>query len=310
MRKSLTKKEFISRSSKIHNNFYNYSPTIYKNQNTKVKIICPLHGIFEQRPDHHLAGRKCKLCSCKSKKNLDNKQLAFKNFILRAKNKWNNKYDYSQVIYETARKKVEIICPKHGVFEQSPDSHLKHDCLKCSIENNIMHQQHTTEDFIKKARGIHGDKFDYSKTYYKGNRSKVEIICKIHGPFWQAPYNHLQNKGCLACKNKSKGEEKIKKLLESKNINFKQQKTFKGCKYKKTLRFDFYISEKNICIEYNGKQHYKSIDYFGGKSALIKQQKRDKIKAEYCRENNIQLLIIKYNENIERVLNKVLFKFF
>jgi hypothetical protein len=206
--KKLTKKEFISRSNEIHNKFYDYPLIEYKNQNTKVIIICPEHGEFEQRPDHHLAGRGCKFCAQSNKKNDDTRKQHASNFIKRATKKWNGKYDYSKIDYTTARNKIIIICPEHGELLQSPDTHLKHECLKCSIKNHPNHQKRTTEEFIIKAKNIHGDRYDYSKVDYKGNRDKVEIICKEHGSWWQTPYNHLQNRGCRCCTNRSKGEIK------------------------------------------------------------------------------------------------------
>jgi hypothetical protein len=60
-------------------------------------------------------------------------------------------------------------------------------------------ERKTTEQFIKKAKEVHGDKYDYSKVEYVNNETKVCIICPKHGEFWQKPSNHLQGKGCLDC---------------------------------------------------------------------------------------------------------------
>lgn len=308
--KKLTQNEFILRSKEIHNNFYDYSLTNYNGVNSTLKIICPIHGIFEQRADHHLEGKKCKKCSCKSSANKKRFENAFESFIKRATKKWNGKYDYSKVIYESAKKKVQIICPNHGEFLQSPDTHLKHECLKCSTENTANKQRHDTIKFIEKAKKVHGEIYDYSKVDYKGNRIKVEIICKEHGSFFQTPYNHLQNKGCLHCKNKSKGEEKIQKFLSENEFTFKRQKTFHDCinpETKKRLRFDFYLIKENICIEYDGHQHFNPIEFWGGESALNYNIKKDNIKNEYCKNHNIRLVRINYRENVVEVLNRELF---
>jgi very-short-patch-repair endonuclease len=251
----------------------------------------------------------CKKCSCKSTANKKRFKDSFELFFKKASEKWNFKYDYSKVIYENARKKVIIICPTHGEFLQSPDAHLKHECLKCSIENNANIQRHDTNKFIEKAMKIHGKTYDYSKVNYKGNKIKVEIICKKHGSFWQAPYNHLQNKGCLFCKNKSKGEEIIKNFLQENNIIFKRQKTFKDCinpETKKRLRFDFYLPKLTVCIEYDGQQHFHPIEFWGGEKALNENIKKDKIKNEYCKNNNIRLIRTNYEENIINILKKEL----
>lgn len=308
--KKITQKEFIERAKEVHKNFYDYSLSVFKNVNSKIKIICPIHGEFEQRADHHLEGHKCKKCSCKSEKNIKKIENSFNIFLKKATDKWGNKYDYSKIIYKNPKTKVKIICPIHGGFYQSTDTHLKHECLKCSIEKNANNQRHDTNRFIEKAKKIHGEIYDYSKVDYKDNRIKVEIVCKEHGSFFQTPYNHLQNKGCLHCKNKSKGEEKIQKFLSENEFTFKRQKTFHDCinpETKKRLRFDFYLIKENICIEYDGHQHFNPIEFWGGESALNDNIKKDNIKNEYCKNHNIRLVRINYRENVVEVLNRELF---
>ena len=107
--------------------------------------------------------------------------------------------------------------------------------------------------------------------------------------------------GCPFCKE-SKGEKIIKNFLIDNNISFEQQKKFDDCKYKLKLPFDFYLSELNICIEYDGLQHYKCIKIFGGEKNFNLIKKRDEIKNDYCEKNNINLIRIKYNENINEKL--------
>ena len=108
---------FINNVEKIHNYKYNYDLVEYKNNKIKVKIVCPIHGIFEQKPDHHLAKRGCPSCS-------NNKRLTTDEFINRSKEKHNDRYDYSLVNYKNAHTKVKIECKEHGIFEQVPLSHL------------------------------------------------------------------------------------------------------------------------------------------------------------------------------------------
>ncbi len=162
----------------------------------------------------------------------------------------------------------------------------------------------TTEQFIKDAKIIHGDKYDYSLVNYKKANSKVEITCKKHGSFWQVPYSHLQGHGCPSC-NSSRGEEEVKRYLLENNIKFEQQKVFNGCIYKNELKFDFYLPKYNLCIEYDGMQHFEAIEYFGGEKEFKKIQDRDKVKNEYCKSNNIYIIRIKYDENIRKKLQEV-----
>lgn len=121
--------------------------------------------------------------------------------------------------------------------------------------------------------------------------------------------NFKQGKRCPRCKE-SKGEKSIADILNSLNIKHTSQKRFEECKYKKTLPFDFYINNKKskLLIEFDGIQHFKPIEVFGGKEALKDTQLRDKIKNNYAKENNIPLLRIPYTEqnNIEKILTEKL----
>ena len=151
--------------------------------------------------------------------------------------------------------------------------------------------------FCEKSKEIHKNKYDYSLVEYINNKTKVKIICPIHGIFEQKPDAHLYC-GCKYCQE-SRGERKIRTILKKLKINYIMQKKFSDCKNKRELPFDFYLPDFNICIEYDGIQHFKSIEYFGGINGFEQTVNNDKIKTNYCKENNIQLIRIKYNENIE-----------
>jgi len=153
----------------------------------------------------------------------------------------------------------------------------------------------TAEEFIIEAIKVHGNKYDYSKVNYKGALKKIEIICKKHGSFLQTPNKHLLDRGCPIC-NSSKGELQIRKFLDKNQIKYIHQKKFNECKNIKPLPFDFYLSEYNTCIEFDGKQHFEPIENWGGESNLMEIQKRDKIKTNYCKKNNINLIRIKFYE--------------
>ena len=121
-------------------------------------------------------------------------------YIKQAKKIHKDKYDWSKVVYVDAKTKVCIICPIHGEFWQRANNHLSGcGCVKCYNERRNLTTRMTTEEFIKKARKIHGDKYDYSKVEYANNRTKVCIICPEHGEFWQTPSHHLQGHGCPKC---------------------------------------------------------------------------------------------------------------
>ena len=122
------------------------------------------------------------------------------NFINKAKQVHNDKYDYSKVNYVNSKTKVCIICPKHGEFWQEPRHHLsKHGCPMCGKENSDRKQSLTLNEFIEKSNQIHNGKYIYDKVNYVNAETKVCIICPKHGEFWQAPHSHLRGQGCPKC---------------------------------------------------------------------------------------------------------------
>ena len=196
MRKN-TLEEFVKKARKVHGDKYDYSKVEYINQKSKVCIVCPEHGEFWQAANNHLTGSGCKLCA--------RPVYDTKSFIKGAKKVHGDKYDYSKVTYIDNTTKVCIICPEHGEFWQEPYNHLQnHGCPKCKTAKIVALNTSNTDDFIKKAILVHGNKYDYSKTKYKKSDEKVCIICPQHGEFWQTPNNHLGGDGCSLCSKKRK----------------------------------------------------------------------------------------------------------
>ena len=305
--KKTGKENFVRRSKKIHGNKYDYSKVEYMDSKTKVCIICPEHGEFLQTPSSHLQGCGCKKCATEKTHNLLKKTLD--NFIKKCKEIHGNKYDYSKVKYVDAKTKVCIVCPKHGEFWQTPDSHLQgHGCKKCCMEKLFNLTRMTKEEFIKKSKEMHGNKYDYSKTDYKNCDTDVCIICPEHGEFWQKPYYHIHKGGCPHCKE-SKLEKEVCKLLASNKIIFDRQKKFD---WLGRQSLDFYLPDYNIAIECQGRQHFEPVNYFGGKKAFEYVKQLDKTKKELCEKNHIDLLYFsdkKWGENIilseEMLLEKI-----
>jgi very-short-patch-repair endonuclease len=225
-------------------------------------------------------------------------------FIDRAKIIHGDKYDYTLSVYVKAKSKVKIICPIHGIFEQTPNNHVLggYGCNQCSYLSS-------TKDFIKKATKIHGNKYNYSQVDYKNNKTHIKIICHKHGEFMQEPRNHLSGYGCSICKE-SAGELRISSILEKLHIKFIRQKSFSNCIRQKKLLFDFYLPEYNICIEYDGRQHFEEIELFGGKEYLKLLQESDKIKNTYCKNNKIKLLRISHfqYDNVEKLISEFITK--
>lgn len=143
-------------------------------------IVCPEHGEFKQAPGDHLKGWGCSKCSGKHKPTTEewvNKVAPFYNY----------RFDYSKVNYVDNKTNVTVICPEHGEFLVTPSNHLKGNggCPKCAGEWRHEQYSYTSEEFITKAKEVHGDKYNYSKTDYYNNKTKVTIICPKHGEFDQ-----------------------------------------------------------------------------------------------------------------------------
>lgn len=284
---------FINKAKLIHGERYDYSNVEYIKNDIKVKIICSLHGEFEQSPNNHLKGNGCKKCANeKQAKNVDD-------FINESLLIHKGKYDYSLVEYINTETKVKIICPIHGEFEQKPKKHLKgQGCYNCGVEKIKEKTIKSNDTFINEAKEKHDDKYDYSLTNYINAHSKINIICSEHGIFEQAAYSHLLGKGCSKCGllyDKSEGE--VKDFISSLKILFEEnnRKILKG------KELDIYVPTYNLAIEYNGL-YWHSEEHIDNNYHLNK--------TDLCESQGIKLIHIfedewKYKQDIvkSRLMN-------
>lgn len=193
----VTQAAFLHKARAKHADKYDYSKAFYVNASTKLTIICPEHGAFEMLPGNHTNKSRpqgCWQCSNSAQR------ATLESFVERASAVHGGLYDYSQAVYTLSKIKINIICPQHGLFKQSPNAHLAgRGCPKCAgvFEGDI-------ERFIKAARAVHGGKYSYGKAVYTFNSKKIEIVCPEHGPYFQCASNHLAGQGCPACVGKQK----------------------------------------------------------------------------------------------------------
>lgn len=235
-------------------------------------------------------------------------------FIDRANKAHNHKYNYELSVYTGINKNLTIICPNHGNFVQSPNNHMRGmGCTKCKyviISNKAKFSQ---DDFLLKAKNAWNDRFDYSKSKYIGDKIKILIRCNKHNiEFLQTPNNHYRQNGCKLCFTRSLGEQVITEWLNLNKINYETEKIFITCKrsnFNYYFRFDFYLPDFNLLIEYDGEQHYKQVNRWGwGKQAANKFeiiQERDLFKTNWAKDNGYNLLRIPYFEfkNINKILD-------
>ena len=209
--KKMTTSEFIQRAQAIHGNKYDYSKVEYVNYKTKVCIICPEHGAFWQRPSHHLEGNGCPVCAYRIKQM--GRGCTQDGILGKLHAIFGNKYGYEKVVYKNMKTPITLVCHEkdingieHGEFSMRPDNifsnHQK--CPKCAKEHRIQVQLKPVTQFIEEATKIHGGLYEYHKVEYKGVKTKVCIVCPVHGDFWQTPTNHLKGKGCPYCAGNAK----------------------------------------------------------------------------------------------------------
>ena len=206
MRK-LTLAEFIARSRSVHGSFYDYSASDYRGATVKLCISCPKHGRFNQTPDAHFAGKGCP--ACRPAKAAFTRALKTPEFVKKARAVHGTLYDYSKSDCLGVFQKVEIICPIHGSFWQTPQVHaaMGCGCPLCSRLKRGVRCRNTLEDFVSKAQMVHGQGlYVYDKVSYKGAFVPVELICPAHGSFFQQPTSHLMGHGCPECYRERAGD--------------------------------------------------------------------------------------------------------
>lgn len=319
-----TQEEFIEKLNEVSDNKYDTSKVEYVDCKKKICLICHEkdilgneHGEFWITGDNILHGYGCPKCGHVY-------QYTTEEFIEIAKIKHNNKYDYSKVEYKTTKDKIEIVCHEkdengneHGSFWQTPNKHLQGRGCPICAKLKRGRERKRFEDFLKEARTVHGDKYDYSD--FEKFSSKVKIYChekdnngNEHGEFWQLPGNHLKGRGCPKC-NTSHLEEQVLVFFYNNHIKYEAQKKFDWLKKQNFLPLDYYLPDYNIAIECQGKQHFEPVN-FGGKMTIEEQlknldiqMKNDMFKKKECEKHGIKMVYISYKDkNINETLNDIL----
>jgi len=353
--KRYTKEKFLQKSQEQHGNRYDYSQVNYIDQETPVTIICPEHGPFEQKPVKHVNGSKCP--KCRPEKNIkwtqellineakkrygnnydysetvyktmktpttfkcnkhhttftqipklflkrpscpfciqERKKLTTEQYIEKAKKVHGNKYDYSITNYQGMDKPIEYICPIHGKVTQRADGHLNYGCDACAH----LSRRKDTEEYIAKAKKLHGNKYLYDKTVYVTADKKVTVTCPEHGDFKITAREHIRQStdgkrgpsGCPICAS-SKAEQEMYNFLKKHNVEFIKEYKIPGYNY----RYDFYLPKYNVLVELDGQQHFEPVTAWGGYGNLEVTKRNDRIKNALAKEKGYSLIRIKYTE--------------
>ena len=274
-----TKEEFISTSQPL-------------------KIKCNLCDNYEEiilRNFKKRVGYKCRKCYEKQKlKEVEN--------IIKPKG-----YSLLSTQFVSTKHKLIIRCDKGHIWKPNYDSVVKGcQCLKCR-DIEVAKRQRITKEELKSRFDMDGYSLLSSYEDYENNETKLNVCCPKGHSYYVTLSNWTNGKRCPRCKE-SKGELYIWKYLNEHNIKFETQKRFSGCIHKNELPFDFYIESLNVAIEYDGEQHFNENCFGMSSEEFTDLKRRDEIKTQFCKNNDIKLIRIPYFEfdNIDNILNELL----
>lgn len=229
--------DFIAKAIGVHGPKYDYSKAIYINSKSKLIIVCPDHGDFEQRACHHIQGQGCPKCKLLKLGNIFSSTTEL--FISKSSKIHNHKYDYSEVDYKNVKTKVKIICPIHGDFYQTPNSHLRgKGCPVCGLQRDRI----TFEEFLIKAQAVHNNYYEYIEFNNLCVSDKIRIICVEHGEFFQSIRSHLAGHGCHYCSyNIASRDERIRRFNEIHNNRYNYDEIGSDVRYHKKISITCYV---------------------------------------------------------------------
>lgn len=281
---------------------FNINPNLivkgkYHNNNTPVEIYCPIHDYtwFPKPRAITTNSNRSNCVYCSGHK-------LFPEDFFKRMYKLNPDIEVLDD-YVNDCTKMKMSCKKCGKIFYNTLNRFMHypTCPKCRSR-----KRRNTEDYKEEVAKVNPNIEVLGE--FANLATKIKCRCKTHDVIWDVnPQNILNGHGCPSC-NQSIGEKKIKQILEEMKIDFVYEKTFDDCKDKNVLAFDFYLKDYNLCIEFDGLQHFIPIAHFGGEENLRKIQYHDEIKNNYCKQNGIKLLRIKYNkyDKLEEIIKEYL----
>lgn len=279
-----------------------FSKSLYTGVEDYMEIVCKLHGPFKIKPHSIAKGGNCPMCSRNNR--YDPIRITIDELERIIKERYGDKYKLKRDTFTVASNNFVVVCEEHGPFITNLRTIRSSGCRKCFIERDTL----TSEEFIAKSKKLFPNMLTYDKVVYTGSKNKVTLTCKTHGDFDIIAGEHLR-KGrrryaCPICTS-SNGEKLIHTLLRDAKIKFTRQWSFQGSRYK----FDFHIKKTKILIEYDGEQHFKPVDWYGGVEGYRKRVKSDKAKALLAKKNGYEIMRFAYydtNAYIEEQLYKYL----
>lgn len=270
----------------------------YINSYTKIKVKHNKCGrVYEVQPNAFLHGSRCPYCVYESFRKTNNK---FKQEIY---DLVGDEYTFLDS-YVNNKTKIKVKHNKCGnVYKVTPGNFIHGNrCPYCSITG-----RKTDAEFKQEVFALVGDDYTFLDAYVN-SCTKLRVRHNKCGHIYKAePNSFIQGHRCPYC-NSPKGETIISRILDTLNINYEYQKTFDDLKDVQPLSYDFYVQDQRLLIEYQGEQHYRPVDLWGGEEQFKVRQKHDKMKADYAKYHNYNLIAIPYTEDTFLKIKKYLFK--
>lgn len=244
------------------------------------------------------------------------KRLTTEEFVKNANAVHNNYYSYDKTVYTKAIDKVIITCPLHGDFHQRPNDHIsgKNGCPNCKFSKISTLKRKDITDVLGAFNTVHEDRYCYDEVKYVNTHTHVKIKCPTHGVFLMTPSKHLSGNGCPSC-GASNGERLVSSVLQEIGTNYIRQHTFSDLMGDYNhLKFDFFLPDLNMLIEYDGEQHffhnkifnYKSMEESEAIEKFLKIKEYDALKNTYAIRNKIFLLRIPYFYRTKRQIRAII----
>jgi very-short-patch-repair endonuclease/uncharacterized protein YozE (UPF0346 family) len=288
----ITKESIQEKSNLIHNGEYEILSE-YKSHYVKIQIKHKICGnTFSQTAYKHLYQNKCPVC-------FGHNRLSKEILQEKSDEKYNGEYE---ILGEYINNATKILI-KHKIcnseYYQVPNNHLRNRrCFSCYGT-----PKKTNESFQEESNKVHKNDYILLSDYIESNDIVTLLHKRCDKEFDVIAYSHIKGAKCPFCFH-SKGEDEISDFLTKYKMKYNNQKSFDNCQFRIKLRFDFYLPELNICIEFDGEQHFKPIKWFGGEKAFEECIIKDEIKNKFCEDNGIKLLRISYLENVELKLKE------
>lgn len=294
MPKKMTNEEFLEKVyNKVKDEYTFLEPYIKSNIKIKVKHnICG--NIYPVAPVYFLQGTRCPYCYSTPKKDTE----TFKKEMYE---KYGNRYTILGE-YIDNKTKIKVRCNVCGYEYLVKPYHILCNGKECAKCKGV--KKKTTIEFSEEVNNLTNGEYELLSEY-TNNKAYVILLHHICNETYQVKPNvFLNGRRCPIC-DESKGETVVRLWLEDNNIKFTKQYPFEDCKDIRVLPFDFYLNDMNICIEYDGIQHYDKDTFYGDYETI---KLHDNIKTKYCEDNNIKLIRIPYWEfnNIDEILEEEL----